>query len=119
VTLLVVRAHVSEKPPLVGEVVQRARAAFSGSVKTPKVGWLHNLRNFRREPVSAEFFFEFDPVGFGKPLEDGMDVAHLRFQIAGPQPQVKMESSLPVEIACGEDGLRMKALPTIRGRSNA
>lgn len=71
-------------------------------------------RSFRREPVTEEFVFEFDPVGFGKPLEDGMDVAHLRFLPPGSQPEVNMESTLPVEIAFGERGLSMKKLPAIR-----
>jgi hypothetical protein len=57
---------------------------------------------------------EFDPVGFGKPLEDGMDVAHLRFHATGPQPEVDMKAVAPVEIAFGERRLRAKALPSVR-----
>ncbi len=76
-------------------------------------------RSFRREPVSSEFAFEFDPVGFGKPLKDGMDIAHVRFFGQPPEAKPKMEGTLTVEVAFGDAGLRLEALPSIRREVHA
>ena len=49
-------------------------------------------RSIRREPVTTEFRFEFDPVGFNKPLEDGMTVA--RITPIGVKPRPNETSAL-------------------------
>lgn len=76
-------------------------------------------RSIRREPITTEFKLEFDPVGFGKPLEDGMEVARITPIGEPPETKPKLQVDLPVEIAFGERGLALKALPTIRGHIHA
>lgn len=71
-------------------------------------------RSIRREPVTTEFRFEFDPVGFGKPLHDGMAVARITPIGEPPQTKPRLTIHLPVEIAFGERGLALKALSAIR-----
>lgn len=76
-------------------------------------------RSIRRESVTTEFRFEFDPVGFNVPLQDGMTIA--RITPVGDPPQMKPRLSihLPVEIAFGERGLALKAFPAIRWHIHA
>jgi hypothetical protein len=76
-------------------------------------------RSIRREPVTTEFRFEFDPVGFNKPLEDGMTVARITPIGEPPQTKPRLSIHLPVEIAFGERGLALKALPAIRWHIHA
>jgi hypothetical protein len=71
-------------------------------------------RSFRREPVEAEFKLAIDPVGYGRPFEDGMELARIYFLDSVPDPPVQIQAHFPVEIAFGEDRLRLKALPSIR-----
>jgi hypothetical protein len=71
-------------------------------------------RSTRREPVTTEFRFEFDPVGFNKPLQDGMTIARITPIGEPPKTKPRLSIHLPVEIAFGERGLALKALPTIR-----
>jgi hypothetical protein len=74
--------------------------------------------SFRREPIDTEFYFEVDPVGFGARLEDGMELAHIRWHQPVPNPKPLMAAEFPVEIAFGEKGLSLKALPVIRWQIN-
>lgn len=76
-------------------------------------------RNMRREPITAEFELRFDPVGFGKPLEDGMEVARITPIGKPPETKPKLYIDLPAEIAFGERGLALNALPTIRRHIHA
>lgn len=76
-------------------------------------------RNIRREPITTEFQFRFNPVGFGKPLEDDMEIARITPIGEPPQTQPKLYIDLPVEIAFGERGLKLAALPTIRRHIHA
>jgi hypothetical protein len=57
-------------------------------------------------------------VGFGHPLEDGMELAHIRWHRPVPNPKPLMAADFPVEIAFGEKGLAHKALPQIRWHIN-
>lgn len=74
--------------------------------------------SFCREPVDTEFYFEVDPVGFRARLEDGMELAHIRWHRPVPNPKPLMAAEFPVEIAFGEKGLSLKALPMIRWHIN-
>lgn len=76
-------------------------------------------RNMRREPITTEFKMRFDPVGFNKPLKDGMEVARITPIGKPPETKPKLYIDLPVEIAFGERGLALKALPTIRRHIHA
>jgi hypothetical protein len=76
-------------------------------------------RSIRREPITVEFRFELDPVGFGKPLEDGMTIARITPIGEPPQTKPKLSIDLPVEMAFGERGLALKALPAIRWHIHA
>ena len=76
-------------------------------------------RNLRREPITAEFQLRFDPVGFGKPLEDGMEVARITPIGEPPETKPKLYVDLPAEIAFGERGLALNALPAIRWHIHA
>ena len=74
--------------------------------------------SFRREPIDTEFKVEVDPVGFGQPLVDGMELAQVRWQPPVPNPKPSMAAEFPVEIAFGEKGLALKVLPIIRWHIN-
>jgi hypothetical protein len=74
-------------------------------------------RSFRREPIDNEFRLWIDPVGFGRPLQDGMELAHIRLLDPLPEPPPKLEATPTAEIAFGSADLRplrLKALPTMR-----
>ena len=75
--------------------------------------------SIRREPVTTEFRFEFDPVGFNKPLQDGMTIARITPIGEPPQTKPRLSIHLPVEIAFGDRGLALKALPAIRWHIHA
>jgi hypothetical protein len=76
-------------------------------------------RSFRREPVATEFKFEFDPVGFEKPLADGMEIARITPVGGPPETKPKLEAELTFELAFGGRGLAMKALPAVREHIHA
>lgn len=70
--------------------------------------------SFRRDGVDTDLNIEIDPVGFGRQLEDGLDLAHIKWPHPVPNPKPKMTAEFPIEIAFGERGLRFQALPEIR-----
>lgn len=76
-------------------------------------------RNIRREPITAEFKFRFDPVGFYKPLEDGMEIARITPIGEPPETKPKLYIDLPAQIAFGERGLALVALPAIQRHIHA
>jgi hypothetical protein len=72
--------------------------------------------SFRREPkdVDDDAFFEVHPVGFGQPLKNGLELAHIRWKSPIPDPKPQISTDLPIAIGLGEKGLSMRSLPTIR-----
>jgi hypothetical protein len=74
--------------------------------------------SFRRDSLAREFKVKVGPVGFGRPFEDGMEIAHIRWLSPLPDPKPRMEAEFGVEIAFGEQGLALKALPMIRWHIN-
>jgi hypothetical protein len=73
-------------------------------------GYAHS---FRREDLTAEMYFEVDPVGFNKPLHDGMELAYIRWWPPVPNPKPRMTADFPVELGFGDKGLKLRALPEI------
>lgn len=71
-------------------------------------------RSFQREPIDTQFSFAVDPVGFGQPIEDGMELAHIRWHLPIANPKPRMTAEFPIEIGFGENGLALKFLPLIR-----
>jgi hypothetical protein len=84
----------------------------------PSLGVFASAEEFagslRREPIDNEFRLEIDPVGIGRPLKDGMEIAHIRLLDKLPDPQPKLKADPAVEIAFGQPPLRLKALPALR-----
>lgn len=68
---------------------------------------------FRREPTSTDVVIEGQVTAAGKRLEDGAELARFRVRTVPEQPEVEVKANLLVEIAFGERGLRLYALPTI------
>jgi hypothetical protein len=64
-----------------------------------------------REDLDSEFIVEVHPAS--GPLKDGAEIARLRFAAETPQPDVEVKGKFATEIAFGDGGLRLKALPTI------
>lgn len=70
-------------------------------------------KSFRRESTTAEFEVEVEPVGFNQPLEDGMELSRIHWRPPVPNPKPLIEAEFSVEIAFGESGLALRALPAI------
>jgi hypothetical protein len=76
-------------------------------------------RSFRRGPVTTEFMFEFDPVGFNRPLADGMVLARITPIGQAPETKPKLEADVRFELAFGDRPLSLKALPAVRSHIHA
>jgi hypothetical protein len=68
----------------------------------------------RREPFESEVVVHVEYTSAGKPLEDGAEVARFRAESVCPQPKTKMYVEFTIEMAFGEAGLALSALPQIR-----
>jgi len=68
---------------------------------------------FEREPVDTDVVIEGEVTAAGKRLEDGAEFARFRVGTIPGQPHVKVRIKPLVDIAFGERGLRLYALPTI------
>jgi hypothetical protein len=84
------------------------QTAFSTPTHGPELPF-----TIRREPVEAEFYGEVEITGYGRALQDGDEIARMRFGAVGPQPRVKLYGELILDVAFGEDGLALGALPHI------
>jgi len=67
----------------------------------------------RREPINTDVFIEGRVTAANNALLDGAEVARFRTSTPGDQPPVEIKADLLVEIAFGERGLRLFALPTV------
>lgn len=68
---------------------------------------------FRREPINTNVLIEGEVTSAGKGLEDGAELARLRVLTPQGQAQIEVKANVLVELAFGERGLRLYALPTI------
>lgn len=69
--------------------------------------------SMRREALGTEFYFDIDPVGFDHQLVNGLELAHIRWHHPVPDPKPRMSADFSVQLAFGDRGLLLDALPRI------
>lgn len=67
----------------------------------------------RREPINTHVEIEGRVTAASTPLKDGAEVGRMRGRTPPGQPKVQVKADLHIEIAFGDRGLRLYALPAI------